>query len=130
MRQNQTYNPHRIKQGLTIKIAPSDQDISTQGNTSYKSESGEVQNKNFMENSEKQTYLSIKVIRQMLTRLLSEKKIPQKMLAQRLNITVKELDNLFLQEDIALNLIPIVNLPLINLYCKTKFDNDKKFYFT
>ena len=73
-----------------------------------------------MKNSQ---YLEIKVIRKMLNRLLSEKKMRHEELARAINITAEELNQLlFLEETrISKDLIVKVNLPLIQFYCETRW---------
>ena len=73
-----------------------------------------------MKNSQ---YLEIKVIRKMLNRFLSEKKMKCEELAKALHITAEELNQLlFLEETlISKDLIAKVNLPLIQLYCETRW---------
>ena len=65
-------------------------------------------------------YLSAEKIQKMLVRLLTETPIPKRKLAEALGITVKSLIKLC-----SLRALPAVihkiNLPLIKLYCATKF---------
>jgi hypothetical protein len=72
-------------------------------------------------NSDRENYLSAKTIQKMIYRLLTEKKISRKKLADLLEITVKKLEMLLFGEEVSLELIPKINLPLIKLYCETNF---------
>jgi hypothetical protein len=65
-------------------------------------------------------YLRTEVIQKMLCRFLTEKKISKQNLAEALEITVRSLDQLCSKEA-SQALILKINLPLIKLYCKTKF---------
>lgn len=65
-------------------------------------------------------YLSINTVQKMVLRFLTEKKMPAKKLAKNLAITVEDLERIFSQEDLS-KLISKVNMPLIRLYCKTKW---------
>jgi hypothetical protein len=65
-------------------------------------------------------YLSIEAIQKILYRFLIEKKTPKEELAKALKITAGNLENLFCKQ--SAYLIPKVNLPLIRLYCETKFE--------
>lgn len=85
-----------------------------------------VKNKNKKVNSEQEhvknanKYLDIKIIRQMLTRFLAKKQMPKEILADELGVTVEELEQLF-AHTVSLELIHKVNLPLIKLYCETRW---------
>lgn len=72
-------------------------------------------------NSDRENYLSATTIQKMIYRLLTEKKISRKKLADLLEITVKKLEMLLFGEEVSLELIPKINLPLIKLYCETNF---------
>jgi len=67
--------------------------------------------------------LKIEVIKKMLSKFLLEKNMEKGELAKNLNITSKELEKLLLHEKVGVGLINKVNLPLIKLFCKTKFNN-------
>jgi hypothetical protein len=66
-------------------------------------------------------YLSAATTKKMLLRLLTEKQMPKTKLAEALGITVGDLESFMCSK--AKDLIPKINLPLIKLYCKTKFHN-------
>ena len=70
-------------------------------------------------------YLSAEVIKKMLYRFLVENKMTKENLAKALEITITELEKLLFCEA-APALIAKVNLPLIKLYCETKFDSGQK----
>lgn len=65
------------------------------------------------------TFLAIETIQKMILRL-TETKMSKEKLAETLGITVKSLKQLC-SKNASLELIPKINLPLIKLYCKTKF---------
>jgi len=65
-------------------------------------------------------YLPMETMRKMIWRILIEKHLPEEKLAHALGITVKSLKQ-FCSENCSANLIPKINLPLIKLYCVTKF---------
>lgn len=67
-------------------------------------------------------YLSAEKIKRMLMRFLTETQIPKEKLAESLGVTVKKLNWLCFRK-ITPALIRKINLPLIHLYCKTKFNN-------
>jgi len=73
-------------------------------------------------NNKEAPYLSIDVVRKMLSRLLFEKKMSHEELAKYLGISREDLVRLLPQKKEAFSLIPKINLPLIKLYCETKFD--------
>lgn len=64
--------------------------------------------------------LRIEVIRKMICRFLTEKKMPKQNLAEALGITVKGLNQLC-SKRASQALMLKVNLPLVKLYCKTRF---------
>jgi len=64
--------------------------------------------------------LDIEKIQKMIYRFLAEKKMPKQNLAEALEITVKSLNQLCSKEA-PQALIFKINLPLVKLYCKTKF---------
>ena len=68
----------------------------------------------------KANYLSVETIRKMILRFLSEKQIPKQKLAAALGITEKSLLRICLSR-FSVALIAKINLPLVRLYCKTKF---------
>lgn len=74
-------------------------------------------------NNKEESYLSLEVIRKMLNRFLLEKEVRLEDLAQALDIEVRKLKILLLKKKAPMSLIASVNLPLIQLYCETKFDN-------
>jgi len=67
-------------------------------------------------------YLSIVVIRKILEKLLVEKKMAKESLIKALGITGEELDKLLFYKSIS-KLVEKINLPLIKLFCETKFDD-------
>lgn len=64
--------------------------------------------------------LCTEVIQKMIYRFLSEKKMPKQNLAEALEITVRSL-NQICSKEAPQALIFKINLPLVKLYCKTKF---------
>src|SRR3990172_6153541 len=66
--------------------------------------------------------LKIGVIRAMLKKFLDEKKMAKEALASVLKITEEELEQLLFYKTV-LKLKQKINLPLIKLFCETKFDN-------
>ena len=64
--------------------------------------------------------LSVEVVRKMLEKFLYEKRILQERLAQVLEVRAKDLENIFSQ-DVNIETVQKINLPLIKLYCETKF---------
>lgn len=70
-------------------------------------------------------YLGIETIRKMLKKLLLEKKIERKDLAKSLGIQLARLDQILFSKPTEA-LIKKVNLPLVKLYCETKFNNQKE----
>ena len=79
--------------------------------------------KGYSEN--KNQYLSVDVIQKMIMRLLTEKQIPEEKLAEHLGITAESLLKLCSCRA-STRLIIQINLPLIKLYCKTNFNNQKE----
>lgn len=71
-------------------------------------------------------YLDIDIIQKLLQRLLIEKKKSREELAKLLEITKKDVDELLNKK--SKHLIPKVNLPLIELYCETDFQEEKKYF--
>lgn len=65
-------------------------------------------------------YLSITAMQKIILRFLIEKKMTKKELATVLGITVRSLDQLF-SSKVSSSLISKINLPLVNLYCSTKW---------
>ena len=65
-------------------------------------------------------YLKIAVIRIMLKKFLNEKKMAKENLANALGITEEELDQLLFYKLVS-KIKQKVNLPLIKLYCETKW---------
>lgn len=65
-------------------------------------------------------FLKIETIKKMLHRFLDEKKMSEKELCGLLGIDLKELGLIFSNQKLPA-LISKINLPLIKLYCKTKF---------
>ena len=80
-------------------------------------------NESSRKNKKEGRCLKIEVIKKMLSKFLLEKNMEKEELAKILNITAKELEKLLLHEKVGVGLINKVNLPLIKLYCKTKFNN-------
>ena len=80
-------------------------------------------NENSRKNKSERRYLEIEVIKKMLSKFLLEKNMGKEELAKILNITAKELEKLLLHEKVGEGLINKVNLPLIKLFCKTKFND-------
>jgi len=66
------------------------------------------------------SYLSVNTIQKMVKRFLTEKKMSKEKLARALAITIGDLERIFSQGNLS-KLIPKINLPLIKLYCKTKW---------
>jgi len=113
---------------LVIKISH----IGQSKNTAIK-KSPDVSCQEKIEDSNKETtYLSLKVIKKILQQFLTcdridaggviQPKYTKEQLAGLLNITAKELERIFFRKTGRL-LIPKINLPLISLYCETKFIN-------
>ena len=73
------------------------------------------------QNNKISAYLNIETIRKMINRFLVENKMSKESLAAALEIRAVDLDQLIFQEELPPRLIPKVNLPLIKLYCETKF---------
>jgi hypothetical protein len=67
-------------------------------------------------------HLPIGTIRKMIWRVLTEKHLSEEKLAHTLGVTIKNLKQLY-SEDPPLTLTSKINLPLIKLYCATKFHN-------
>lgn len=67
-------------------------------------------------------YLRIETIIKMLNKFLVEKRIPKEMLARSLEIGEEELGTI-LNKQASISLMQKVNLPLIKLFCATRFDN-------
>jgi hypothetical protein len=67
-------------------------------------------------------YLDVEKISKMISRFFTETQISKEALAKTLGISVKGLNWLYLQKAPPA-LIRKINLPLIHLYCKTKFNN-------
>lgn len=67
-------------------------------------------------------HLHIETIRKMIWRVLAERHLSEEKLAHALGVTVKRLKQLH-SEDPPLALTSKINLPLIKLYCATKFHN-------
>lgn len=65
-------------------------------------------------------YLSIEIIQKMILRFLTETRMSKEKLAETLGVDVKSLKQLC-SKNAPLALIPKINLPLIKLYCRTKF---------
>ena len=66
------------------------------------------------------SYLNTKTTKKMIQRFLIEKKMPKEELVEILGITTENLEQLFSQEA-APELLSKINLPIISLYCKTKW---------
>ena len=65
-------------------------------------------------------YLPKETMLKMIWRILTEKHYPEEKLAHALGITVKSLKQ-FCSQKCSASLIPKINLPLIKLYCVTRF---------
>ena len=78
--------------------------------------------KTIIQKENNDTYLSIEKIQEMLHKFLAEKNMTKEELAQEIAISVKELERLLCNKNTSI-LIPKINLHLIKLYCKTKWDN-------
>jgi len=65
-------------------------------------------------------YLNLSNVRKMIKRFLHEKEMSKKELASSLDISVKNIDQLF-YEKLPAGLMSKVNLPLVRLYCSTKW---------
>ena len=68
------------------------------------------------------SYLKKEVIYKIINKFLIEKNIPKKNLAAALAISPKTLERFLSQQKVSFSLIAKVNLPLIKLFCKTKFN--------
>ena len=66
-------------------------------------------------------HLNIERIQKMLHKFLIEKNMTKEELAQKIEISVEELEQLLCNKNTSL-LIPKVNLPLAKLYCRTKWN--------
>jgi len=73
-----------------------------------------------IKSNENSAYLRIEVIQKMINRFLNEKKVPKQKLAEALEITVRNLNQLC-SKKASRALILKINLPLVKLYCKTRF---------
>ncbi len=65
-------------------------------------------------------YLNVETIQKILNKFLIEKKMSKEKLAESLEISTNELETFLSNKNISL--IPKINLPLVKLYCETKFD--------
>ena len=65
-------------------------------------------------------YLSVDTMQKMIQRFLTEKKMSEAKLAKILAIKVGDIDRIFSHGNLS-RLIPKINLPLIKIYCKTKW---------
>jgi hypothetical protein len=66
-------------------------------------------------------YLHIEIIQKIINKFLIEKKMSKEELAMALEVSIDKLEGLL--NNTYLSLIPKINLPLIKLYCETKFDD-------
>ena len=66
--------------------------------------------------------LNINTIQKIIQRFLLEKKLSKSSLAAILDITTKELELLILKQD-SLKIVTKINLSLIELYCRTNWNN-------
>ena len=85
-----------------------------------------LQDKEVATNIKDAGYLEIKTIQKMLNRFLLEKRMSQEALAHKLDTTTQELGQLLLSKEtcaisVLRTLIAKINLPLIKLYCETKW---------
>lgn len=67
--------------------------------------------------------LSTSNIQKIIQQFISEKKATKLTLANTLDITTKEVELLLMKKG-SLKLISKINLPLIKLYCSTKFEKN------
>ena len=67
-------------------------------------------------------YMQKETVRKMIMKILNEKKMPEEKLAHMLGITVKSLKQLYSKQT-SISLISKINLPLIKLYCATRFSD-------
>lgn len=65
-------------------------------------------------------YMNMDNLHKMIQRFLVEKGMTKKELADVLEITVRNLEHLF-SEDVPAGLLCKVNLPLVSLYCRTRW---------
>ena len=65
-------------------------------------------------------YLDLENAHRMINRFLNEKGMTKKELAESLDVTVRNLEQLF-SDKIPAGLMSKVNLPLVRLYCNTKW---------
>jgi hypothetical protein len=68
------------------------------------------------------SYLNAEVVQKMLLRFFNETQMPKETLAKTLGITRKSLEKLSFHKEPSMELIRKINLPLIHLYCKTRFN--------
>lgn len=73
-----------------------------------------------LDKTDKNNELNVGVVQKMIQRFLTEKEMSEARLSELLGITIEELSLVFSQENLS-NLIPKINLPLIRLYCETKW---------
>jgi hypothetical protein len=73
-----------------------------------------------------QYLLTREVVKKMINRLLVEKQMPIKRLAKALAVSISDVESLGCSEEAYLQLIGKINLPLIRLYCQTKWKNKKR----
>ena len=64
--------------------------------------------------------MDVETMQKMILRFLMEKKISKNKLLKTLGITIVDLEQL-LSYEVPSNLMLQINLPLIKLYCKTKW---------
>ena len=65
-------------------------------------------------------YLRVEVIQKMIRRLLFEKRMSEEKLAEILGVTVKSIKRIC-SKQVQTTLIAKINLPLVKLYCRTRF---------
>ena len=109
-------------------LVPTVHDIYTSvDNGHVKNKSSKVQNtkseSNLNQFKRTDIYLKIDVIRKIIDRFLVEKKMSKESLAAALEIRLIDLERIIFHKEIPSTLIPKVNLPLIKLYCETKFED-------
>ncbi|EKE01213.1 MAG: hypothetical protein ACD_21C00190G0002 [uncultured bacterium] len=75
--------------------------------------------------AKKTPFLNVDVMRKMIQRFLFEKKMSKEKLAQALGIIKKDIELLAFEKGL-LKLAPQINLPLIKLYCKTRWCEKRK----
>lgn len=65
-------------------------------------------------------YLSSETIQKILNELLTQKNISKESIAKTLSVTLSELETILSNNQLPLELISKINLPLVMLYCEIK----------